>query len=112
MANVPLCSSSTPSGDRDTTGRGAPMRLEYLCDLGLRYRASGLALIRPYGGEEGAGYGELDGTVSGARLRGAVRAVNHPRRRGDGALLPDLHGLIETEDGARVLVRLQGRTVA
>ena len=85
------------------------MRLEHVCDIALGYRDD-FVLVRPYGGEEGAGYGELHGTATGERLAGLVRAVNHPRRRGDGAMLPDLHGLIETTDGARVLFSARGRT--
>ncbi|CAN5821188.1 hypothetical protein BH20CHL3_BH20CHL3_03860 [soil metagenome] len=54
------------------------MRLEYLCDMELVYQdAAGLGakllLIRPYGGEEGTGYGEGDGTVTGPRLQGTLR---------------------------------------
>lgn len=65
--------------------------------------------MRPYGGEDGSGYGEGDGTVEGA-VRGRLRWVNHPRRRGDAVMLPDVHGLLETDDGARILVKLDGRT--
>lgn len=91
------------------------MRLEYLCDMELVYRqAPGLEarflLVRPYGGEEGTGYGEGDGTVSGPQLQGKVRWVNHPHRRSDGAMLPDAHGVILTHDGATVMFSLQGRT--
>ena len=85
------------------------MRLEYLCDLALGYR-DGFVLVRPYGGEEGTGYGELHGTVTGEKLAGLVSTVNHQRRRSDGTMLPDLHGLVETTDGARVLFSAQGRT--
>jgi hypothetical protein len=34
------------------------------------------------------------------RIQGRFSGVNHPRRRGDGAYLPDFQGVIETEDGA------------
>jgi hypothetical protein len=68
-------------------------------------------LVRPYGNREGAGYGEGDGTASGARLNGAVRWVTHPRRRSDGAMLPDAHGVIQTRDGALVMFSLHGRTI-
>lgn len=92
------------------------MRLKYLCDMDLLYRTEPLSgskfvLVRPYGSEEGTGYGEGDGRVSGDRLQGAVRWVNHPRRRSDGAMLPDAHGLIWTDDGAAVMFTLEGRTV-
>ena len=62
------------------------MRLEHLCDMELVYREEALyggkfLLVRPYGGEEGSGYGEGDGSVSGSKLSGRVRWVNHPHRR-------------------------------
>jgi hypothetical protein len=92
------------------------MRLEHVCDMELAYREEplygrGLVLVRPYGGEEGAGYGEGDGHVTGERLRGPLRWVNHPHRRSDRVMLPDAHGCIWTDDGAAVLFTLQGRTV-
>jgi hypothetical protein len=91
------------------------MRLEHICDMDLEYQEApvlGLKflLIRPYGGEEGTGYGEGDGTVAGPKLNGRLRWVNHPHRRSDGAMLPDAHGVILTEDGAVVMFSLQGRT--
>src|SRR5512146_363016 len=92
------------------------MQLEFLCDMELAYRVEPLtgekfALVRPYGGEEGAGYGEGDGTVTGPRLQGAIRWVNHPHRRSDGSMLPDAHGIIVTHDHAVIRFTLQGRTV-
>lgn len=91
------------------------MRLEPICELEAAYRDSSFGqkfvLARPYGNESGAAYGELDGIVRGERLSGALRLVNHPRRRGDGAMLPDAQGLIKTHDDALILVSLQGRTV-
>jgi hypothetical protein len=86
------------------------VRLEHLCDLELAYRTK-FTLVKPYGGEQGAGYGEVEGTIRGQKLRGSFRGVNHPRRRSDGAMLPDVHGIIQTEDGATVLFSLEGRTV-
>jgi hypothetical protein len=49
--------------------------------------------------------------VTGKRLQGKVRLTNHPRRRSDGVMLPDAHGVIRTADGAIVLFTLHGRTV-
>ncbi len=75
------------------------MRLEHFCDLQLAYRQEAFgefALVRPYGGQEGRGYGEGDGSVTGEKLSGRVRWVNHPRRRSDGAMLPDASGIIQT----------------
>jgi hypothetical protein len=92
------------------------MQLEYICDMELVYRqepfyGDKLLLVRPYGGEEGIGYGEGDGPVSGPRLQGTLRWVNHPHRRSDGVMLPDAHGVILAEDSAVIMFTLQGRTV-
>lgn len=92
------------------------MRLEHLCDLELVYQQTELlddkfVLVRPYGGQEGKGYGEGDGTVTGERLTGTLRWINHPHRRSDGTMLPDVHGVICTGDGALVMFSLTGRTV-
>ena len=59
------------------------MQLEYICDMELVYRqeplyAGKFMLVRPYGGEEGTGYGEGDGSVSGPRIQGSLRWVNPP----------------------------------
>lgn len=92
------------------------MQLEYICDMELVYRVESLyagkfLLVRPYGGEEGTGYGEGDGTVTGPRIQGRLRWVNHPHRRSDATMLPDARGVIATDDGAMILFALQGRTV-
>jgi hypothetical protein len=84
------------------------MRLEPLCDFDLAYTTE-FVLVQPFGTEEGAAYGEGEGNVSG-RVDGTVRWINHPRRRSDAVMLPNTDGLIETEDGARVLFHLAGRT--
>jgi hypothetical protein len=84
------------------------MRLEHLCDMEFVHQeAPGLGekflLIRPYGGEEGSGYGEGDGTVTGPQFQGRLRWVNHPHRRSDGAMLPNAHGVIRTDDDATIM---------
>ena len=85
------------------------MRLEPFCVMELGYQG-GFGMVKPYGGEEGSGYGAGDGSVTGG-LTGQVRWSNHPHRRSDGRMLPDAAGEITTEDGAKVIFRLQGRTV-
>jgi hypothetical protein len=85
------------------------MRLAHLCDIELTFEADPV-MVRPYGGEEGTAFGQGGGSVSGERVRGSVRWVNHPHRRSDGAMLPDLHGAITTDDGATILFVQQGRT--
>lgn len=92
------------------------MQLEFICEMVLAYREESLIggkflLVRPYGGEEGSGYGEGDGTVTGPRIQGTLRWVNHPHRRSDGIMLPDAHGIIVTNDHCAIIFTLQGRTV-
>lgn len=86
------------------------MRLETLCALDLKY-VGGVHLVRPYGNESGLAWGAGEGTVTGKRLGGKAHWSNHPRRRGDGAMLPNARGVITTGDGAEVLFDLTGRTV-
>ena len=86
------------------------MRLEPICDMQLSYQG-GFSLVKPYGGEEGSGYGHGDGRADGPRLSGAVLWANHPRRRSDGRMLPNAGGLVTTQDGAKVTFLMQGRTV-
>ncbi len=91
------------------------MRLEHLCDMELAYRSESFyqgkfVVARPYDSQEAEAYGEGDGWVKGERLQGIARWVNHPHCRSDGVWLPNLHGVIQTEDGASILFSLQGRT--
>jgi len=85
------------------------VRLEPLCRLSMQYVES--AWARPYGGEEGAGFGTGDGSVSGDVLRGTLRWANYPRRREDGVWTPNVRGVIDTDDGAAILVSMHGQSV-
>jgi Protein of unknown function (DUF3237) len=84
------------------------MRLEHVCDMELAY-AGAFTLVQPYQSGEGVGFGIGSGSVSGAKIAGRVRWVNHPRRRSDQAMLAQAHGLITTEEGAEILFSWQGR---
>jgi hypothetical protein len=91
------------------------MRLEPLTVFHWRYEearvpAPGYAIVSPYGGEEGIAYGEGRGIATG-RIEGSVVWSNYPRRRTDDRMLPNIRGLITTNDGASVLFELRGRTV-
>lgn len=44
------------------------MRLEPICDMQLSYQG-GFSLVKPYGGEEGSGYGHGDGRADGPGFR-------------------------------------------
>jgi hypothetical protein len=83
------------------------MRLEPLCKVEGRYTPN-VAWVRPFGGQEAAGFGQGEGQVTGRHLAGSLVWANHPRRREDGVWCPDLHGAITTDDGARILLTLQG----
>jgi hypothetical protein len=85
------------------------MRLDYLCDLQITLNES-QAMVKPYGGEEGSLFVLGSGIIDGKRLRGTVRCVNHARRRSDGTMLPDLHGVITTNDDIIILFHMQGLT--
>lgn len=91
------------------------MRLQHLCTMELTYREESLyqgkfVIARPYDSQEANGYGEGDGWVKGKKLQGNARWVNHPHCRADGVWLPNLHGVIQTDDKATILFRLEGRT--
>ena len=92
------------------------MQLQHLCDYELTYRSEPLyegavKYVVPYGTSEGSLYGEGDGIFRGQRLSGTARWSNHARRRSDGINLPDVHGIIRTDDGPYVLFTFQGRTL-
>lgn len=61
-------------------------------------------------GEDGdwSGYVRGDGRVGGDRVSGELRWTNHPRRRADGTWLPDVQGVITTDDGAAILFSFVG----
>src|SRR4051812_23815104 len=87
----------------------ATMLLNPLCSLDLRYEGD-FHLVRPYGNESGTGWGRGDGTVTGERVSGRYSWSNHPRRRGDGSMLPNVRGVVTTIDGAELMLELTGRT--
>jgi hypothetical protein len=74
----------------------------------MGYRAS--SWHRPYGGEEGLGFGQGDGEVSGD-LSGSVAWANYPRRREDGVWTPNLRGTIATREGEEILLSIHGQSV-
>lgn len=94
----------------------ADVRLEPLSifqwsyDEGARVEAPGYAIVSAYDSEEGIGYGEGRGTATG-KIAGTVVWSNYPRRRTDGRMLPNVRGLVRTDDGASILFELRGRTI-
>ena len=90
-------------------GSLARVILSPLCSVDLRYEGD-FHLVRPYGNESGTGWGRGQGTVTGQRVAGSYAWSNHPRRRGDGSMLPEVRGVVTTHDGAEVMLELTGRT--
>ena len=85
------------------------MHLVPLCTMDLGY-VGGFHSARPYGNEAGIGWGIGDGTAAGDQLSGDVQWSNHPIRRGDGMMLPNLRGMVVTPDDHEVFFDLGGRT--
>jgi hypothetical protein len=54
------------------------------------------------------GFGRMEGTLQGQRLQGKLRLVNLPPLGSDGVNRPNLSGVLETEEGARIFVELHG----
>jgi hypothetical protein len=59
------------------------------------------------GGTEGQSFLIAEGRAEG-QLSARYRAANYPRRRVDGVLEPSFRGVLETDDGASILVRWDG----
>ena len=83
------------------------MRLEPLYRLTFRYPEEwGVAT----GGDDslaGLYFFIAEGRCSG-NVVGRFRAANHPTRRADGTFLPDCQGVIDTDDGATIIVDIRG----
>ena len=59
------------------------------------------------GGTEGRSFFIAEGRTQG-RLSARLRAANFPRRRVDGTLVPEFRGVLETDDGARIMYAWEG----
>ena len=80
------------------------MELTPLCDLELRY----MSLESVDYGNGAQIYGTMEGTVSGERLNGRLRLTNLAPRRPDNVNIPTLRGILDTEDGAKMFVEMNG----
>jgi hypothetical protein len=82
------------------------MRLEPQYRLSFRYTEEwgvDLDTRTPAGAFFFIAEGRCSGTVNGR-----FRAANHPVRRVDGTFVPDLQGVIETDDGATLVLDMRG----
>jgi hypothetical protein len=96
------------SGYVDNEQEPVPIRLTPLFEA--RWSYEGFVRVMPFGPEsEGQAYAHSKpARVDGERLSGSYRLVQFPRWRVDGVLLPDVHGLIETDSGEQVAIRAAG----
>lgn len=86
------------------------MRLEHIFDIEMGYVGEPVSL-EPYGGKETIFFGELEGVLKGPKLKGSLRWANHARRREDGVWCPHVHGVVTTEEGAKILMTMKGYNV-
>lgn len=83
------------------------MRLEPLYRLDFRYTEEWGVGIGNDPSPAGVYFFIAEGRCSGGVV-GRFRAANHPLRRADGTFLPNLQGIIETEDGATIVLDMRG----
>ena len=83
------------------------MRLEPLYRATFTTPEAWSVTLQASGGSEGQSFLIAEGRVAG-RVNARYRAANFPRRRGDGALVPEFRGVLETDDGATILLSWDG----
>lgn len=83
------------------------MRLEPLYRLTFRYTEEWEVSMGEGPSPAGAFFFIAEGHCSGTVV-GRFRAANHPLRRADGTFLPDLQGIIDTDDGATIILDMRG----
>jgi len=83
------------------------MRLEPLYRLTFRYEEEWGVAIGDDTSPAGLFFFIAEGRCSG-NVIGRFRAANHPLRRPDGTFVPDLQGIIDTDDGATIVLDMTG----
>lgn len=89
------------------------MKVTPMFDMTFRYTE--LTMVNPIKGEkgsEGKFWGLAEGEVVGERIRGKFKCCNHPRHRPDNVNVPDVHGVISTDDGETVYFEMHGYGIA
>jgi len=89
---------------KGTINQRVSMLLTPLCELTLQYTS--LESI-----DYGSGaqiYGTMEGQLSGDRVAGRLRLTNLAPRRPDNVNMPTLRGVLDTEDGAKLFVEIDG----
>ena len=83
------------------------MRLEPLYRVVFHYPEAWYVELDGEHGVESEHFFIAEGRCEG-RVSGRFRGANHPRRRTDLTYRPDFQGVIETDDGARLIFDLRG----
>ncbi len=83
------------------------MRLELLYTVTFTTPESWSVEVTAEAGIEGRGFLLAEGRTTG-RISARYRAANFPRRRADGALVPEFRGVLETDDGGAIPFEWQG----
>ncbi|MDQ6877357.1 MAG: DUF3237 domain-containing protein [Candidatus Dormibacteraeota bacterium] len=87
------------------------VRLTPLFEARWSYEA--FTRVMPFGPDsEGQGFAfSNQGRVDGERLSGSYRTIQYPRWRADGVYLPDAHGIVDTDVGAKVITHAAGYVI-
>jgi hypothetical protein len=85
------------------------MELRPLCRMSMRYAKA--SWHRPYGGDQGAGFGAGTGKVTGETLNGDLTWSNFAQRREDGVWCPSVRGYLTTPDAAEILIAVDGMSI-
>src|SRR5919202_3698456 len=83
------------------------MRLEPLYTVTFTTPEAWSVEVAEDAGIEGRSFLLAEGRSTG-RLSARYRAANFPRKRSDGALVPEFRGVLETDEGATILFEWQG----
>ena len=86
------------------------MRLERLYAVTFTTPEAWSVEVAADAGIEGRSFLLAEGRSTG-RLSARYRAANFPRKRADGALVPEFRGVLETDDGGTILFEWQGLAV-
>jgi len=88
--------------------QSVPARLTPLFEA--RWSYAEFVRLMPFGAaSEGQAYAyDTSARVAGEALTGSLRLTQYPRIRADEVLLPDAHGLIQTDAGEQVITRAAG----
>jgi len=111
------CRPQFYSGAEDVTSDQAQLPGELLYEFTLKitqvveYGVSMDALLSGQAPPPGEGVRldiHFEGTISGAKLNGSVRGVDHLHVRADGRMQLDIHGEITTDDGKKIALYADG----